>query len=274
MVGKDCVAVACDLRLGLQALTISNNFPKIFQYGDVFLGLTGLATDVATVSDLFRYKVNMYRLREERNIAPTTFANLVSSSLYERRFGPYFVSPVVAGLEPKTGKPFICGFDSIGCIDFAKDFIVSGTASDQLFGMCEGLWEPDLVSSFLPVSAHSRLCHIRPFADLRTLSSKCTGARRSVRDHLASHAERRRQRCPFGLGSTRVHHREEQDHQAVIEGPSRLKGHPEAGGTDTERASRHEQGFAGGVTPALTKPKERAHLCHGKDYRRWAKPWE
>jgi 20S proteasome subunit beta 3 len=146
MVGKDCVAIACDLRLGLQALTVSNNFPKIFQYGDhVFLGLTGLATDVSTVSDLFRYKVNMYRLREERHIAPRTFANLVSSSLYERRFGPYFVSPVVAGLEPKTGKPFICGFDSIGCIDFAKDFIVSGTATEQLFGMCESLWEPDLV---------------------------------------------------------------------------------------------------------------------------------
>lgn len=148
MVGKDCVAIACDLRLGMQALTISNNFPKIFRYGDnVFLGLTGLATDVSTVSDLFRYKTNMYRLREERAIAPRTFANLVSSSLYEKRFGPYFVSPVVAGLDPTTGKPFICGFDSIGCIDFAKDFIVSGTASEQLFGMCEGLWEPDLVSS-------------------------------------------------------------------------------------------------------------------------------
>lgn len=145
MVGKDCVAIACDLRLGMQALTVSNNFPKIFQYGDVFLGLTGLATDVSTVSDLFRYKVNMYRLREERNISPQTMANLVSSSLYERRFGPYFVSPVIAGINQTTGKPFICGFDSIGCIDFAKDFIVSGTASDQLFGTCEGLWEPDLV---------------------------------------------------------------------------------------------------------------------------------
>jgi 20S proteasome subunit beta 3 len=145
MVGKDCVAIACDLRLGLQALTVSNNFPKIFSYGDVYLGLTGLATDVNTVSDLFRYKVNMYRLREERNISPSTMANLVSSSLYERRFGPYFVNPVVAGIDQKTGKPFICGFDSIGCIDFAKDFIVSGTASDQLFGTCEGLWEPDLV---------------------------------------------------------------------------------------------------------------------------------
>ena len=122
MVGKDCVAIACDLRLGLQALTVSNDFPKIFQYGDnVFLGLTGLATDVNTVSDLFRYKTNMYRLREERAIAPRTFANLVSSSLYERRFGPYFVSPVVAGLDPKTSQPFICGFDSIGCCGLIGD---------------------------------------------------------------------------------------------------------------------------------------------------------
>jgi 20S proteasome subunit beta 3 len=145
MVGKDCVAIACDLRLGLQSLTVSNNFPKIFSYGDVYLGLTGLATDVSTVSDLFRYKVNMYRLREERQISPQTMANLVSTSLYEKRFGAYFVSPVIAGINHTTGKPFICGFDSIGCIDFAKDFIVSGTASDQLFGTCEGLWEPDLV---------------------------------------------------------------------------------------------------------------------------------
>jgi 20S proteasome subunit beta 3 len=149
MVGKDCVGIACDLRLGMQALTVSNNMPKIFSFSDsVYLGLTGLATDVATVSDLFRYKVNMYRLREERNMSPETTANLVSTSLYERRFGPYFVSPVVAGINQTSGKPFICGFDSIGCIDFAKDFIVSGTASDQLFGMCEGLWEPGLVSAF------------------------------------------------------------------------------------------------------------------------------
>ena len=111
MAGKNCVAIACDLRLGLQALTVSNDFPKIFNFGpSTYLGLTGLATDVSTVSELFRYKVNMYRLREERDISPQTFANLVSSSLYERRFGPWFVSPVVAGINQTTGEPFICGY--------------------------------------------------------------------------------------------------------------------------------------------------------------------
>jgi 20S proteasome subunit beta 3 len=216
MVGKDCVAIACDLRLGLQALTVSNNFPKIFQYGDVFLGLTGLATDVSTVSDLFRYKVNMYRLREERNIAPRTFANLVSSSLYEKRFGPYFVSPVVAGLEPKTGKPFICGFDSIGCIDFAKDFIVSGTATDQLYGMCESLWEPDLVRLKYPSSSSSMS------EESRLTRSKIAGTGGAVRDDITIPPECRGQRRSVGLGCSRLHHREGQGHKEVAEGTARL----------------------------------------------------
>lgn len=117
----------------------------MFQFGDkTFLGLTGLATDVLTLKEDFRLKNNLYKLREEREIEPRTLANLVSSSLYEKRFGPYFVGPIVAGLELKTNKPFICGFDLIGCIDAAKDFIVSGTASEQLYGMCESLYEPDL----------------------------------------------------------------------------------------------------------------------------------
>lgn len=213
MVGKDCVAIACDLRLGMQALTVSNNFPKIFQYGDVFLGLTGLATDVATVSDLFRYKVNMYRLREERNISPQTMANLVSSSLYEKRFGPYFVSPVIAGINQTTGKPFICGFDSIGCIDFAKDFIVSGTASDQLFGTCEGLWEPELVRR----GAQRR----GPYTVSR-MHANSSGPRRPLRDGLAGAAQRRRPRRAVRLGRARLYHREGQGHEAVTEGQAGL----------------------------------------------------
>lgn len=144
MIGKDCVAIACDLRLGTQSLGLSNKFEKIYNFGHVYLGLTGLASDAQTLAGAFRYKTNLYKLREEREIEPESFANLVSSTLYEKRFGPYFIGPVVAGINSKTDKPFICGFDLIGCIDFAKDFIVSGTASDQLYGMCEALYEPNL----------------------------------------------------------------------------------------------------------------------------------
>lgn len=93
----------------------------------------------------FRFRVNMYTIKEEREIEPETFAHLVSSTLYERRFGPYFIEPVIAGLARGTNKPFIAATDLIGCLTLPKDFVVSGTASDKLFGVAESLWEPDLV---------------------------------------------------------------------------------------------------------------------------------
>ncbi|KAA1472639.1 20S proteasome subunit beta 3 [Dentipellis sp. KUC8613] len=157
MVGKDCVAIASDLRLGNQALTVATNFEKIFPVSEqLYIGLCGLATDVETLRERFRFLVNMYTIKESRAISPQAFAHLVSSTLYERRFGPYFIEPIIAGLEPVTTtpadgsaptteyRPFIAGADVIGCLNFAKDFIVTGTASDKLFGVAEGLWEPDL----------------------------------------------------------------------------------------------------------------------------------
>ena len=65
--------------------------------------------------------------------------------LYFTRFGPYFIEPVIAGLDPKTNEPFVASCDLIGCPMIPEDFVVTGTCSEQLYGMCESLWEPDMV---------------------------------------------------------------------------------------------------------------------------------
>lgn len=59
----------------------------------------------------------MYRMKEEREITPETFTHLLSSTLYEKRFGPYFIEPVVAGISVATAanpdpKPFISTMDT------------------------------------------------------------------------------------------------------------------------------------------------------------------
>jgi 20S proteasome subunit beta 3 len=69
---------------------------------------------------------------------------MISSFLYEKRFGPYFIEPIIAGLDPKTMKPWICNMDLIGCPNRPDDFVVGGTCSEQLYGMCETLWRPNL----------------------------------------------------------------------------------------------------------------------------------
>lgn len=145
MRGKDCVAIASDKRLGIQAQTVSCDFQKVFQMGPkLFVGLAGLATDVQTVSNRLKFRLNLYTLRENRDIKPETFMNMVSHLLYEKRFGPYLVEPVIAGLDPKTKQPFIAAMDYIGCPMVAEDFVVSGSCSEQMYGMCESLWQPDL----------------------------------------------------------------------------------------------------------------------------------
>jgi len=90
-----------------------------------------------------RFKLNMFKLREERDIAPKAFSTMLSNTLYEKRFAPWFVEPVVAGLD-KEGKPFISAMDLIGAECFAKDFVVSGTCPDNMYGMCESMYRPDL----------------------------------------------------------------------------------------------------------------------------------
>lgn len=87
MVGKDCVAIAADRRFGVQALTLGTDFQKVFRINDkTYLGLPGLASDVQTLNERFRFKTNMYKLNEERDVTPKTFAHIVSSTLYEKRY--------------------------------------------------------------------------------------------------------------------------------------------------------------------------------------------
>jgi 20S proteasome subunit beta 3 len=51
---------------------------------------------------------------------------------------------VIAGLDPKTFEPYILNTDLIGCPNEPEDFVVSGSCTEQLYGMCEALWEPGL----------------------------------------------------------------------------------------------------------------------------------
>jgi len=145
MKGKNCVAIAGDLRLGVQAQTVAMGFNKIFEMGPhLYVGLAGLATDVQTVSERLKFRINLYELRENRRIKPETLTSLISNLLYERRFGPYFVEPIIAGLHPVTFEPYVANLDLIGCPMVANDFAVSGTCGEQMYGMCESLWQPDL----------------------------------------------------------------------------------------------------------------------------------
>ena len=135
MKGNNCVAIASDLRFGKELQTVTCDFSKCFEMSPhMWLGLTGLGTDVQTVHQKMEFRKNMYELSESRNMTPKTFSAVLSNMLYERRFGPFFVNPVIAGLDAKSKEPYICSMDLIGCKTEPEDFAVAGTCEEQLFG--------------------------------------------------------------------------------------------------------------------------------------------
>lgn len=149
MVGKDCVGIASDTKLGAQLSTIAKGFKRVFKVNNrTLLGLGGLGSDVLTVKQKLMTEVTLYKLSEDRDINPRVFSNLVSSFLYSRRFGPYFVNPIICGLEEDkvTGKlkPFLSGMDSIGADGEPGDFVAVGTAGDSLVGTAESFFKKDM----------------------------------------------------------------------------------------------------------------------------------
>jgi 20S proteasome subunit beta 3 len=60
------------------------------------------------------------------------------------RFSPWFCEPVVAGLTSEN-IPFLSGMDLLGAPVFADDYVVAGTCTSNLSGMCESLYKPNMV---------------------------------------------------------------------------------------------------------------------------------
>ena len=119
MIGKECIALAADTRFGVQMKTLDTNFKKIFHLTKyTMVGLGGLGTDIQTVNSELQYRAKLYELREGDEMSATMIQNLMSTFLYEHRFGPYFVSPIVAGLDinKKTGEiqPILRAYDFFG----------------------------------------------------------------------------------------------------------------------------------------------------------------
>lgn len=145
MAGKKCVAIATDKRFGIRELqTVACNFSKAYATTEKsMVGMCGLATDIQTMRQMLKFKLKMYELQEKKVMEPTTLMNMMSTTLYERRFGPWFTEPIVCGLD-KNNDPVLCSYDFIGAMSESKNFAVGGTTSDQLLGVCESFWKPDM----------------------------------------------------------------------------------------------------------------------------------
>lgn len=164
MAGKDSVAVAVDKRFA-SANTLINVVPrKVLTFPRTIVAFTGFESDVQSLS------VNLEAIVKQRKlplISARAMSSLTSHVLYGRRQSPYYVEPLVVGLElvesaiddsdtaspitikeghaaAATYRPYLCSLDVIGAKSESTAFVCAGAASDSLFGTAEALWRPEL----------------------------------------------------------------------------------------------------------------------------------
>ena len=144
MKGKDCIAIASDLSFYDDRFLKGTNTPKVFKIHDkLFVGISGLLGDISTVKQLLEYEISGFLIKENRYPEHFELTNILSHLLYKNRFTPFFIEPLLAGLD-KDGNPVISSMDIIGATSNSNKFSVSGSCSDGLYGICELLWKPDM----------------------------------------------------------------------------------------------------------------------------------
>jgi 20S proteasome subunit beta 3 len=160
MAGNGCVALAVDKRFGSGSQMV-NIAPRhvLSPHAHLMVAFTGLEGDVQSLSQELSVQVHaktrMLRHQgvRERIISPKAMASLTSHVLYSRRSSPFYVEPLVVGLErkPDSGEfqPYLCAQDCLGAKSKSEAFVCSGVASKSLYGTAEALWRPNLSSEEL-----------------------------------------------------------------------------------------------------------------------------
>lgn len=186
MAGKGCVALAVDKRFGSgpQMVNISPRRVLIL-HSRLMMSLAGLEGDVISVSEELSVQASKYTSRgssfgfrkvsNTNNISPSALSSLTSHVLYSRRSSPFYVEPIIVGLEsvPKEHRenddddattnsdnqlrkkqngtvvdrqyrPFMCTQDLIGAQSRVEDFCCVGVASNSMYGTAEAMWRPNM----------------------------------------------------------------------------------------------------------------------------------
>jgi 20S proteasome subunit beta 3 len=176
MAGRQCLAVAVDKRFASNGLLVQVAPRSILHVPDTLtmVVFTGLESDVHALKGALSTEISRKYSRglgfnAPKGLSTKSMASLTSHVLYNRKKSPYYVTPLVVGLDPTPRRrslqrnsdddsdpttelsagtfdfeSYLCGMDCIGARSESRSFVCSGAAKQSLYGTCEALWRPDM----------------------------------------------------------------------------------------------------------------------------------
>lgn len=112
--GDDFAVIGADTRLSAGYNIFSREHSKVFTLTQkAVLASCGNWCDSDTLTSILQARVKQYSdTHENREISLNAIAQLLSTMMYGRRFFPYYVSNVLAGIY--EGKGYVYSYDPIG----------------------------------------------------------------------------------------------------------------------------------------------------------------
>ena len=129
--GEDFAVVASDTRLSQGFMIHSRNHPKAVRLtSSTVLAQAGFEGDILTLKKHVNIRIGMYEHNHGKPASTPAIASMISKMLYYRRFFPYYVYNLVAGLD-EEGKGCVYSYDPVGSYE-REQYRAAGAASELL----------------------------------------------------------------------------------------------------------------------------------------------
>lgn len=129
--GEDFAVIASDTRLMTGFSILSRDVPKTTQVtSNTVVGSCGFHGDVLTLTKVVETRLKMFSYIHQKEMDTSSIAAMLSTILYYRRFFPYYVYNIVAGLDTE-GKGCVFSFDPVGSYE-RETYRAGGSASSML----------------------------------------------------------------------------------------------------------------------------------------------
>jgi len=112
--GPGFAVIASDTRLTTGYSIYTRDQPKLTVLGQrTVLGCTGCWCDALALTRLIEARIKLYKHEHQKEITTNASAQMLATMLYNKRFFPYYVSNILAGLD-SNGNGIVYSYDPVG----------------------------------------------------------------------------------------------------------------------------------------------------------------
>eukprot|EP00898_Chlorokybus_atmophyticus_P006850 jgi/Chlat1/7166/Chrsp57S06819 len=115
--GADYVVIAADTRMSTGFSILTRHASKLFQINPgCVIATSGFQADERTLQKRLQTQAVLYKYQHNKEMTCTAMAQLLSNTLYFKRFFPYYTFNLLAGLDAQ-GRGAVFTYDAIGSYD-------------------------------------------------------------------------------------------------------------------------------------------------------------